>query len=411
VVLDSRGMVQAFEVGANPQLEQQLPLLLEQLAAGEDVAANTLATYQRSSQAYSRMLEAAQRSTLLPKNAVSTRICPASKPRRLRLSPTWHYRDAEKPGNLLVLPSNQDASRILVLDGQRRMLEFDVRGQMTGRYELEVDAPGVTFIRTAVDARGRRYYVGASIEGERAYVFDEAFHRVGTYPPEANAQGTVADATLMDQDRDGELELIVGFSQLAGVHCATLAGTRKWENRQMPDVLSLAGPQRLLVSGRRGDVIPFDQTGRPESAIVVNGRAIFHLFSARFAPQTTAFCGLTFSDAGHLVAVGLSPDLHEVWDYELPDGVFRDPVQFVTSDTWLHAEHGSWVFAGPDGTIHALREDGVTVDKFAYGERIAGLGLLRVAGTAYLLVASPDGIKAWHVTDAGERLGAANHNR
>jgi len=38
VVLDSRGMVQIYEVGANPELAQQLPDMLEQLLDGEDLA-------------------------------------------------------------------------------------------------------------------------------------------------------------------------------------------------------------------------------------------------------------------------------------------------------------------------------------------------------------------------------------
>jgi hypothetical protein len=312
----------------------------------------------------------------------------------------------KKPGNLLILQSDTGSARILVLDEQRRVLEFDPSGHQTAGYELDVDAAGITFLKTATDARGRRYFVGASIEGRRAFVFDDAFRRVGSYPPEMATRGTIADATLVDQDRDGHLDLFVGFSQLSGVHCSTLDGTRKWENRQMPDVLSLADGRRLLVSGRRGDVIPFDRHGRPEAAIVVPGRAIFHLFPAQFAPRTTAFCGLTFSDTGHLIAIGLDHVLKEVWHYGLPEGIFRDPVQFVTSNHWLHRDQGSWVLAGPDGTIHALREDGAHIDRFAYGERIAGLGLLRAAGTAYLIVASPGGLKAWQVIDSGERLSA-----
>jgi hypothetical protein len=399
VVLDRRGTVQAFEVGANPELVQQLPMLLEQLESGENVAENTLETYRQAEQTYARLLQAAQGGSALPGQTVAAGIVAATQPRRLRLTPLWQTEDLTSPGNLLVISSSSGAPRILAVDGNNTLLECAIDGRIQARHTLDVDEPGITFLKTSVDGQGRRFFVGASMEGERAFVFDHALQRVGVYPPTSDLQGPIADAALMDLDQDGQLELVLGFRQTAGVHCANLDGQRQWESRQMPDVLSVTGLERLLVSGRRGDVIPFDKSGRPERSLVVPGRAVFHLYAARYDPQMTSYCGLTFDGQGRLLALGLDPDLRETWKYELPGGLYQDPVQFVTSGAWPGGEQGAWVFAGSDGTLHVLGEDGALEESFATGRRITGLALLREAGQAYLLLASPQRIQAWRVRD------------
>jgi hypothetical protein len=399
VVLDRQGTVQAFEVGANPDLGQQLPMLLEQLASGESVAENTLATYRQAEQTYARLLAAAQGDSASSGQTVAAGIAVATQPRRLRLTPLWHCDEANHPGNLLVTSSSSGDSRILALDGRDRLLDFDISGKVRARRQLKVDDPGITLLKTAVDSQGSRFYVGASMDGERAFVFDHTFQRVGVYPPAASLQGPVADATLIDVDRDGQLELVLGFRQTAGVHCATLEGARKWENRQMPDVLSVAGEDRLFVSGQRGDVIPFDELGRPERPLIVPGRAVFHLYVAQYHPQKTAYCGLTFDDEGRLLALGLDAGFRETWEYELPGGLYQDPVQFVTSGTWTSSGQGVWAFAGSDGTLHVVREDGTLEESFATGRRITGLVLLREADRDYLFLAGRQRIHAWHVRD------------
>jgi hypothetical protein len=286
------------------------------------------------------------------------------------------------------------------------LVECDLHGNVLHRHHLDVESPGISFLRTATDARGRRYYAAAAIQGAQAHVFDERFHRIGTYPPHDAVRGGIADVLLLDVDHDGQLELVVGFSHTAGVHCTTLEGHRHWENRQMPDVLSLVGHERLIVSGQRGDLLPFDREGRTELARIVPGRAIFHLYAARFPPAATVYCGLTFADSGHLVALGLNREFREVWQYPLPAGVFQDPVQFVTSGSWF-ANQAVWLLAGPDGTLHAVRDDGDELDKFACGERITGLALTRLSDRSLLLVAGPEELKAWWVEEPVERVSAA----
>lgn len=56
VVLDPRGVVQAFEVGANPSLAEILPHVLRQVIAGQDLAGTIVSHFQREQEAYHRSL-------------------------------------------------------------------------------------------------------------------------------------------------------------------------------------------------------------------------------------------------------------------------------------------------------------------------------------------------------------------
>jgi hypothetical protein len=56
VILDRRGVVQAFAVGANPELSEQVGSVLQQLLEGKDLAAEALAGYERAQAAYARQL-------------------------------------------------------------------------------------------------------------------------------------------------------------------------------------------------------------------------------------------------------------------------------------------------------------------------------------------------------------------
>jgi hypothetical protein len=57
VVLDRDNVVQIYEVGANPNLVGELPQILEQLLAGEDVAGAILDQFRAARTAYERALE------------------------------------------------------------------------------------------------------------------------------------------------------------------------------------------------------------------------------------------------------------------------------------------------------------------------------------------------------------------
>lgn len=56
VVLDSRGVVQVFDVGANPETAQQLPVMLQEVLNGEDLASKIVAKSEQERAEYERAL-------------------------------------------------------------------------------------------------------------------------------------------------------------------------------------------------------------------------------------------------------------------------------------------------------------------------------------------------------------------
>lgn len=71
VVLDAHGVVQIFEVGANPNLASELPDRLRLLAAGEDLAATRLAQFRQQQTLYRKKL--AESSASAPQDASASR--------------------------------------------------------------------------------------------------------------------------------------------------------------------------------------------------------------------------------------------------------------------------------------------------------------------------------------------------
>jgi hypothetical protein len=67
IVLDARGVIQVFEVGANPNLAAELPDRLRLLVAGEDLAAPQLTQYRQQQMLYEKKL--AESAGLAPQDA------------------------------------------------------------------------------------------------------------------------------------------------------------------------------------------------------------------------------------------------------------------------------------------------------------------------------------------------------
>ncbi|MDA1051280.1 MAG: redoxin domain-containing protein [Planctomycetota bacterium] len=66
VVLDKEGNVQIFEVGANTDLAQELPTILDRLRDGDDLASEIIADHNEQTANYGRMLEAAMGEAVSP---------------------------------------------------------------------------------------------------------------------------------------------------------------------------------------------------------------------------------------------------------------------------------------------------------------------------------------------------------
>jgi hypothetical protein len=402
VVLDCKGVVQVFEVGANPYLSEQLPVVLDRIGRGDAVAEEILADYRRDTEAYQRALTAGDAQSAAGSEEVAVMRQPRD-PERVRLEPLWSFKGLSEPGNILALGEAAKTDRFVVLDRSRRLVELDLDGKQLAdrRIDYTEDAD---YLRSAVDTSGRRHSVLTAIQGRTVTVLDEQWKAVGRYPPAEFPHQGIADVQLADADGDGRMELFVAFAGAAGVHCADLQGTRKWVNHGLPDALSLAvqpgvqdGAWELLASGRRGELLGIDKTGTGNRSVPV-GRPLFRIYAGS-APEAgaTCYCGVTFDPSGKVLAIGLDRQFHETWTCELPAGMFRYPVQFAASGLWTLPGQNVWLLAGADGTVHLVAADGQLRDYFAIGQDVRGLAIARRGSDSILVLAQQGEVRAMRI--------------
>ncbi len=400
VVLDGEDKVHIFEVGANPNLDTELPQVLERLLAGEDLAAEILEQHRQTQVAYARAIE---NGGPIEQDATASSVAPASDPQVLKMKQLWTNTELSAPGNILAVTDPSGATRYLVHDGWRSVIELNAQGSIVARRVLPLpQMAAVSQLRTTVDHAGNRYYLAWSLRDFQAHVFDAAWQRVLSYPPTTSKHDGVQDATLADVDGDGQIELLVGLWGSQGVHCVELDGDCRWVNTDLPNVFSVlastpAGkPAQLWVAGAAGQPLVLDRDGISTAQNGPERDRIHHLFQTTTA-SNAALCGVSYAADGNRLVFGLDSSLKRTWTYELPAGSFPTQVAFVTSADLLADGQSQWLVAGPDGSVHVLSQDGRFTDKFHTGETLRGLAGARDSGVGMLVVSTPTGICAWRV--------------
>lgn len=399
VVLDARGVVQDYENVFDPDLAETLPQKLEKLLAGENVYEETLRQYTaptpQASTTESQMAPAA--------------IAKRSEPAKLRMTALWNCRELASPGN--VLPLDNAETPLLVLENWQTVAVLDAKGGIAARHKLDLpkqpEDAVISFLRTAVDAQGRRYYVGSANGVRQLYLFDADWKRLLAFPSDETHQG-ITDVQFADLDRDGVLEIIVGYWGPTGVQCVSLAGERRWQTKSSENVLRLAtladgaaGGNILLATTALGNVLPIDAGGQEGKPLGGGKRFVQLVFAADLnGDGQSELCAIGPSktgeqiEPGHNAALGLSLAGEILWQYDLPAGLpANGALEFVTSGNLLSAE-GQWVIAGADGSIHILSADGTLIDRFNSGVALSGLAVAPLAGQASLILASPEGVQA-----------------
>ncbi|MBW3598439.1 MAG: hypothetical protein KY475_14355 [Planctomycetes bacterium] len=387
VVLDTKGVVQIHESAANPQLaalvKEQLAELLQRLSAGEDFAAAILTQARNEQEAYELNLQAAMQGDVAA-DLQPAEIAPQSEPQHLKLSPQWTNDALSQPGNVLAVDDG-GAPRLLVLDGWRTVVELDAEGQIQSRHELDLpEGAAVSYLRTAADAEGNRYYAACSLLAPQVHVFDDAWRRVFSYPTVEEEHEGIRDVLLAKLD-DQRPMLAVGFGGVVGVHGVDLEGQRQWSNRDLTPVFSLAatppdaaGWRKLLVAGQPGHILRVNQFGNADPSLHVRQRQIHHLIAADWpADRQTLYLGLSNTPDGSLLAIGLSAGFEEMWSYRLPPGAHRHPVQVASAVRLVDTPGGQWLLAGPDGSVHLISDDGEFFDYFQTGQALHGLAAAR----------------------------------
>src|SRR5690606_2395345 len=215
------GEVQIFEEGVNPRLSQTLPVVIQRLQAGDDLAGEILADARKAQEQYAQNLAAA--SDASAQTAVvelpPAKIADRRDPEHFTLQQLWSTAEKElvEPGNFLVIPG-QDGSRVFVLDGYRTVVELGADGKVAARHTPELpERAGMTYLRSAASGDGKRYFVGSALLGSQLYLFDENWKTLMRYPPDDQEHEGLHAVEIADLAGDGTPELYVGFWSLIGV--------------------------------------------------------------------------------------------------------------------------------------------------------------------------------------------------
>jgi hypothetical protein len=409
VVLDATRSLHLFEVGANDQIDHAIQLVVGRLMAGENVAADVLRNSQAAEDRFQQQLQLASRQADAAGRDDNHPFAPAAEFRKLNAAKAWQIDDLDSPGNLLLIPpSARTPARLLALCAMRELVELDDGGRVTARHKLDLpDSAFIGQIGHAVDGHGAEFFWGFSQLGRYVYVFDSQFRKILQYPATDQQHNGVMDAELLDLDGDGQLELYVGFAAPHGCQRVKLSGERQWSNRSLPTTLSVTGRRisgftQLFITGEDGSLLPIDADGRAGQPIAIGQSTIHQIESCgEDRPRPCHFMGMSYSIEGRLIAVGLSASLQEQWSYGLPAGVFRHQVQSPRWAPLWGADQGAWLLAGPDGSVHVVRDDGRFFDHMNTGTNVLGIaGHAGTDGRGRLYLTTPGAISAYDLSAA-----------
>lgn len=408
VVLGPDGVMQDDEPGLNMALATELPKRLEKLLAGESLHEEAQARYDRQLTEYHRKVSELPDEPAAGDPPVAE-IAPHDEPQNVKLTKLWSCGELTEPGNILIVPSEGGSPKILVHDGWRHVVELNAEGQTVARHELK-DVPstaGTSCLRTAVDGKGKRYYLALASAQQQIFLFDDEWQPLLTYPKEVGHEG-VADALLADLDGDKELELYVSYWGIVGVQRASLDGQKKWAYREQVEkvyALAVTSPnaegvsQLLCANGHEpGWLELLDSYGQEQQKIVVANQHLYRLAAADLnGDGETEYAGVAPSPTGAEVVVGFDLAGNELWTQPLAKGNHQSLIEMLSVGRLLPGDAAHWLAASPDGGILFIAADGQLADSFHYGTALHGLAAAEINGARVLIVSTPQKVEAWKV--------------
>ncbi len=407
LVLGPDGTLQDYEVGLNPHLATELPATIDALLAGRSIAASV------KQQAEDRVAEYERRIQTRDENKVEAlpdaKIAPRDEPRSVKLTRRWVNKELKNPGNLLVVEDPRDRKappRLMAADGAHTVVELDGQGKIVARHELAIPPEAVVnILRTAVDGKGQRYYAGSASGQQQLFLFDTNWKLLMAFPDlSLGKHAGIGDVQFIDFDGQGDVKLAVGYWGLVGVQIVSLEGKRLASDRSMQFVLRLAvgprdekGERHLLCTNSRGSIVPIDTQGQPSPEWLLPGLMLETIGSIELVPgEPTAVASLASNLQREPLVVGLGARGQDMWHYPLPSGIYRTPVEPLTSAS-LVTPLRHWLIAAADGSVHFVAADGAPLDSFHYGAALTGLAGVRVGDEPFLIVATPGSVEAWQV--------------
>ena len=408
-----------YQVGANPNVGNQVAATIERLLAGQNVGEETLLQAQQLVASYKRQLGLAKG---VAKDGdgwveqVEAELPAKSEAKKLKLVPAWTNTEITEPGNLLVVPGKNKL--LLVVDGWNQLVSMDGEGNLKRRIPLELPSDaGITLLRAGKGKRDKGLIAAATRGGRRTFVFDFGGKLVMQYPRVADGQALVRDIAFGDLDGDKDPELFVAWQGNFGVHGVALTGKQQWINKVTSGIVSLgiAGPKNkksVLVAGELGRPYLVDGAGRTEREISLGPVTIHQIAawpgtargfdplvspdSATLPEKSATYCGISTTPAGDMTAIGIDKNWRGLWEYPLPRGVYRHQIDWPQSID-LPDVGPTWLVPGANGTIHFVAANGQFTDSFATGKHLRGIAGLNSNDKPLIIIATDGELTAYEI--------------
>ncbi len=406
IVLSPAGVVEHVEIGYRADLPETLPKQIDALLSGQPLFPAVLEEYARAKRRHDDQLAEATVGLTRDIELPEVDIAPASEPASFNRTQLWASQEVKSPGNVLVVEESGGERRLLAIEASRDVVEIRLAdGAVAQRHALDLPAgAAISFLRTAVDGAGRRYYAAFASAQQQVFVFDADWKLGAAYPPEGKHPG-LSDATLADLDGDGQLELHVGYWGPVGVQTANLAGKRLRSNRSLENIMRLIpigpgadGQSRLLCAAGGQAMIWLNHDLEPAGVIPTPSRGVYTMLPRSAGNEPADFAALSSLEVGVTKALGVGADGHERWAYDLPRGVARYPADPIALVRLGAAGDPAWLFPAADGSLHFLASDGQLLDRFNYGRLATGATGAEIGGQPALIVATPEDIAAWRIS-------------
>ena len=348
-ILGADGTVESIDVGFQPKLAVELPRKIDRLLAGESLYQQAAREHQARQQAFETSLASGNAGSTDTVEIPKATIAPRSESRHLKLHALWHSDEATKPGNILAVEQADGSSQLYVNDGWRTVVAFDERGQLAGRYELDIpEEAAISFLPPPTDAQGKRYFAGSASAQQQLFVFDGEFKKLLSFPKENTPASRTSPGRHGRQRSAGSERRLLGHRRRAGRDArgkAPLGRPRLGEFF----CLAVTGPDNsghrgLWAADGRGMIVPIDDEGKDGSPISLTGRFLRWVTLADLDGDGQAeCCAIASTKVGVEAAVGLSPTGEVLWTYDLPVGAHANAaLEMVSAGLLGNGASGCW---------------------------------------------------------------------
>lgn len=457
LALNKDGVIEAVEMGFNPLLVNELSSCIEQIKNGESPHQQTLDNKMTEMKQYEQhRKEWLQRGIFVDADVIEMAGIPetvaaeSSQPRQFELKPLWTAEGIQNPGALLSEDSSDSSDgRVWVIENGKKIVQIDSSGRVVARFDLDLNQKEIcSFIRTNPSSKDSEARFLAFAPGQqRIHVYDQNWKNLFHYPENAldNPHDGIQDARFGDLTNDNKEEIYIGYLGTRGVQSIDLKGRQIWSNKTLGTVFSVApyhsqnDNMLLCCAGSSGMITVLNAKGKTLGdknnigVIGLKDNLAAMVYSAKMKDGTTnseqpnapadkvgsspedgsantssvgdktlsafthdSLCALCANQNSYML-VGFNMRAEILWTYELPQGIPKRPIDYLTSADVMPNGESIWIALGSDGSIHFIDKDGVLIDRFNHGQFVYGLTVAHWNGQCVLILSDDQGVKAYQI--------------